>query len=153
MAISKAAVASRVCTKSLVCEPWGVSLRERNMKLMLSLAAFSSLSAVWRTRSPGATDEVCARSDRLRAKIKAAALRVRPHVVLSRLLRPKHPILLVLYRDGFTNGIRLVARATLAAKKPPAWNFSGTAESRPDRKSTRLNSSHVAISYAVFCLK
>src|SRR5207253_8669473 len=26
-------------------------------------------------------------------------------------------------------------------------------EARPDRKSTRLNSSHVAISYAVFCLK
>src|SRR5437868_9075656 len=25
--------------------------------------------------------------------------------------------------------------------------------SRPDRKSTRLNSSHVSISYAVFCLK
>src|SRR5690625_5823535 len=29
--------------------------------------------------------------------------------------------------------------------------FIGAAES--DRKSTRLNSSHVAISYAVFCLK
>src|SRR5207253_3641455 len=27
------------------------------------------------------------------------------------------------------------------------------AEKRVDRKSTRLNSSHVAISYAVFCLK
>src|SRR5437868_14031687 len=27
------------------------------------------------------------------------------------------------------------------------------AASRPDRKSTRLNSSHVSISYAVFCLK
>src|SRR5690625_5878384 len=27
------------------------------------------------------------------------------------------------------------------------------AASGPDRKSTRLNSSHVAISYAVFCLK
>src|SRR5439155_25388248 len=26
-------------------------------------------------------------------------------------------------------------------------------EQGPDRKSTRLNSSHVAISYAVFCLK
>src|SRR5439155_21294296 len=26
-------------------------------------------------------------------------------------------------------------------------------ERQPDRKSTRLNSSHVAISYAVFCLK
>src|SRR5690625_3097850 len=34
--------------------------------------------------------------------------------------------------------------------KPDVYveNFSGT-----DRKSTRLNSSHVAISYAVFCLK
>src|SRR5438876_4393743 len=30
-----------------------------------------------------------------------------------------------------------------------AWQM----ESRPDRKSTRLNSSHPSISYAVFCLK
>src|SRR5699024_11297644 len=30
---------------------------------------------------------------------------------------------------------------------------SRVAESNPDRKSTRLNSSHVSISYAVFCLK
>src|SRR6266702_7730554 len=29
----------------------------------------------------------------------------------------------------------------------------GAARSRTDRKSTRLNSSHVAISHAVFCLK
>src|SRR5690606_40551016 len=29
----------------------------------------------------------------------------------------------------------------------------GAARPRPDRKSTRLNSSHVKISYAVFCLK
>src|SRR5690625_883227 len=36
-----------------------------------------------------------------------------------------------------------------------AINFSGNAEKAEevDRKSTRLNSSHVAISYAVFCLK
>src|SRR5690625_5821010 len=31
--------------------------------------------------------------------------------------------------------------------------FTSIAASFPDRKSTRLNSSHVAISYAVFCLK
>src|SRR5690349_23659539 len=31
---------------------------------------------------------------------------------------------------------------------PPPWS-----EVRRDRKSTRLNSSHVEISYAVFCLK
>src|SRR5438132_7425450 len=29
----------------------------------------------------------------------------------------------------------------------------GDCERRPDRKSTRLNSSHTVISYAVFCLK
>src|SRR5690554_7395554 len=31
--------------------------------------------------------------------------------------------------------------------------FRPTADQRLDRKSTRLNSSHVRISYAVFCLK
>src|SRR5207253_8265115 len=34
----------------------------------------------------------------------------------------------------------------------PMWSRS-SASPRRDRKSTRLNSSHVAISYAVFCLK
>src|SRR5437870_9753292 len=35
-----------------------------------------------------------------------------------------------------------------------AVDFAGRGqEGRADRKSTRLNSSHVAISYAVFCLK
>src|SRR5204863_7591121 len=34
------------------------------------------------------------------------------------------------------------------------WHFSyAGAQARGDRKSTRLNSSHVEISYAVFCLK
>src|SRR5207253_11087120 len=35
----------------------------------------------------------------------------------------------------------------------PAFNALYTAKDPLDRKSTRLNSSHVAISYAVFCLK
>src|SRR5437660_3053817 len=34
----------------------------------------------------------------------------------------------------------------------PTW-LVGTRTQGADRKSTRLNSSHVAISYAVFCLK
>src|SRR6266508_5548360 len=37
-------------------------------------------------------------------------------------------------------------RATFSAAAPRTMRA-------PDRKSTRLNSSHVAISYAVFCLK
>src|SRR5699024_12246104 len=39
--------------------------------------------------------------------------------------------------------------------RPPAWTTSivWTSVACGDRKSTRLNSSHVSISYAVFCLK
>src|SRR5207253_6311075 len=42
-----------------------------------------------------------------------------------------------------------------AWEKPPSKNSSQgrSTWNPPDRKSTRLNSSHVAISYAVFCLK
>src|SRR5207253_10254323 len=47
----------------------------------------------------------------------------------------------------FRSALRLLAFG-LALGIPAAW-----AGSRLDRKSTRLNSSHVAISYAVFCLK
>src|SRR5437868_12666500 len=35
---------------------------------------------------------------------------------------------------------------------PSAWR-SAPVDAQADRKSTRLNSSHVSISYAVFCLK
>src|SRR5256885_10271246 len=41
---------------------------------------------------------------------------------------------------------RPAARAMRAARCPPARGLR-------DRKSTRLNSSHLVISYAVFCLK
>src|SRR6266446_4188785 len=37
------------------------------------------------------------------------------------------------------------------ASAVPSWNFA--LRSRVDRKSTRLNFSHLVISYAVFCLK
>src|SRR3712207_8882134 len=37
-----------------------------------------------------------------------------------------------------------------AGRLPPRQRAAAT---RPDRKSTRLNSSHANISYAVFCLK
>src|ERR1035441_11007779 len=35
----------------------------------------------------------------------------------------------------------------------PIQCFTSHGEGAPDRKSTRLNSSHLGISYAVFCLK
>src|SRR5438034_5317811 len=36
---------------------------------------------------------------------------------------------------------------------PIHWGFVGVSADQKDRKSTRLNSSHTVISYAVFCLK
>src|ERR1035438_4562682 len=41
--------------------------------------------------------------------------------------------------------VDIISRASLAQ----SW----VAPAKPDRKSTRLNSSHLGISYAVFCLK
>src|SRR5256885_14976630 len=45
-----------------------------------------------------------------------------------------------------------------AGRSPPQFGFARQSSRacrrvRPDRKSTRLNSSHLVISYAVFCLK
>src|SRR5688572_32525990 len=49
-------------------------------------------------------------------------------------------------------------REATAGPRPPRGRARGVrrprpADVRPDRKSTRLNSSHSQISYAVFCLK
>src|SRR5436309_10780511 len=62
--------------------------------------------------------------------------------------------------QGSADGARQrgVDRVAAADDRSPRVGDSGKAEGRPgtaraDRKSTRLNSSHVKISYAVFCLK
>src|SRR5437588_7099747 len=53
-----------------------------------------------------------------------------------------------LFRSGRT------ARATQTrARRPAVASRSSSTRSGRDRKSTRLNSSHTVISYAVFCLK
>src|SRR5437899_3413562 len=46
-------------------------------------------------------------------------------------------------------------RSVFFGKPPPTPVAAATrlTRHRPDRKSTRLNSSHLGISYAVFCLK
>src|SRR5690606_39755755 len=58
--------------------------------------------------------------------------------------------------SGFPGAYRTLAPTLYG---PQLYEIQGTrvvmitSPSRPDRKSTRLNSSHVKISYAVFCLK
>src|SRR5207253_6664696 len=51
-------------------------------------------------------------------------------------------------RRDQTNALETVNDVVLRLTVPRALRLN-----RRDRKSTRLNSSHVAISYAVFCLK
>src|SRR5207253_11480326 len=57
----------------------------------------------------------------------------------------------------YTTLFRSPARSARCASRPSRWRAvrrcRGWRRRRRDRKSTRLNSSHVAISYAVFCLK
>src|SRR5699024_11833480 len=58
------------------------------------------------------------------------------------------------YRSGRLTGVSRPFRS--GGGRPPDESIHVTLLLRPlvlDRKSTRLNSSHVSISYAVFCLK
>src|SRR5690242_21462276 len=48
-------------------------------------------------------------------------------------------------------GARRITRAL--SKASEALSGGGDLQAEADRKSTRLNSSHMSISYAVFCLK
>src|SRR5439155_25975996 len=75
--------------------------------------------------------------------------------------RPPTPTLFpytTLFRSPTSRLTRNRSNATSADQPPPSdrrrpEGRCASATSRRDRKSTRLNSSHVANSYAVFCLK
>src|SRR5690625_5655985 len=95
----------------------------RGMQAVLALAA-GCLAAPWLPAVPSAAVQAFA------GAAAAAALFFRP----ARL-----PALFLLGALWF-----------LAAA---SWQLSQQWPAERDRKSTRLNSSHVAISYAVFCLK
>src|SRR5439155_6237031 len=82
------------------------------------------LAAVWRIREPNRT--VGMRDDVIRRVEPLAVVRVRDH------------------RDR---------AVVLVPHDASGQMLAGKLTRRADRKSTRLNSSHVAISYAVFCLK
>src|SRR5256885_11793184 len=56
------------------------------------------------------------------------------------------------FADGKATSVPSVAYDVLDGMRSRECNSGGVAAFR-DRKSTRLNSSHLVISYAVFCLK
>src|SRR5437588_6354693 len=67
-------------------------------------------------------------------------------------VREVPPFLLAAMRF-FAAGLILYVWIKPAAKNRIAASRNGGTSRTPDRKSTRLNSSHTVISYAVFCLK
>src|SRR5256885_5723013 len=54
-----------------------------------------------------------------------------------------------LFRSGFSDDRRTLWAGGLENSRIHVFDIAAD----PDRKSTRLNSSHLVISYAVFCLK
>src|SRR5690606_39458885 len=57
-------------------------------------------------------------------------------------------------RDTFAEASAVLGYDLWAlTQEGPEDQLNQTGKTQPDRKSTRLNSSHVKISYAVFCLK
>src|SRR5438034_7810030 len=85
------------------------------------------------TRSVGASPDA--------AQI-ATSIRHRAHDVCQPMHYPRHAIV-----------VELVGRVLRrVVERIPVGRGVGDHD-RPDRKSTRLNSSHTVISYAVFCLK
>src|SRR5207249_8362149 len=82
--------------------------------------------------------------DRMAARVQEDGVRgLRPDAVLSQEVRAHH----VRGTAEVTGEIAPGSLEEMAAERADPRRFGA------DRKSTRLNSSHVSISYAVFCLK
>src|SRR5690625_596903 len=99
-------------------------------------------------------------------KIRAAAVVPDQHPVLvvaqfggpepARAVSQFHPAVVVKPLNGIFQRPRFVQAALgkpAVVANAECFQISPYFSSHGDRKSTRLNSSHVAISYAVFCLK
>src|SRR5690625_1842715 len=87
----------------------------------------------------------------LSAQLDAAAAAGVPTIAYDRLLTDSENVDFYVTFDNYEVGVNQ-ANSLLYGLGLLDENIE-PADDAPDRKSTRLNSSHVAISYAVFCLK
>src|SRR5437763_13449954 len=90
--------------------------------------------------------------------------RVVPHIARARLVSlfgaiVTAPSAIVAVTSSLTARLNVPSRPLAVRVSPASWTSTpegigtGCLPIREDRKSTRLNSSHRCISYAVFCLK
>src|SRR2546430_7423427 len=73
--------------------------------------------------------------------------------VLDRLLGHGIEALAVCLLNAYANPAHEQQIKAIVERRVPGMPFCISTDVLPDRKSTRLNSSHSQISYAVFCLK
>src|SRR3712207_7153187 len=76
-----------------------------------------------------------------------------PYTTLFRSDHPQRLLVPLHQRAGGDHLADVEPRAELAAQRPERRVGDAGHRREQDRKSTRLNSSHANISYAVFCLK
>src|SRR5437773_7138703 len=89
----------------------------------------------------------------LSARLRAPTSTLFPYTTLFRSKPDARPLLETLERVG-GGRMAFVGDSIIDAETAQAAGIPFIAdEGHPDRKSTRLNSSHITISYAVFCLK
>src|SRR5699024_12581132 len=105
--------------------------------------------------TPRRAQRVPQRSSTLGAALLSQLLLSRPHCSCAPLAPHSFPTRRSSdLRNQATPGVWPASRAALRGASPPALRHRPRAlRGRRDRKSTRLNSSHVSISYAVICLK
>src|SRR5262245_30966676 len=97
------------------------------------------------------------RYDAVRARIREQERRCQneSRVVLERRPVPpgSRPVVLSDYEWCLERGADWIVLPELGSLRPAVFVKPDVREPPGDRKSTRLNSSHLGISYAVFCLK
>src|SRR5438034_10901713 len=99
-----------------------------------------------RSQAPCQKDDFMERNSSRRSFLKGSALTGAAYVLGRRVLARPNPLSVIVVGAGAFGGWTALELLRKGAKVVlvEAWG---------DRKSTRLNSSHTVISYAVFCLK
>src|SRR5690606_39530504 len=111
--------------------------RKEKYQFLKSMGLSSELARKWRDR----------RINEIETRDKNTILKSNPE------LKKEYNNYMVKVRYHFLRGMGLTSERARTFRKHKKIDVTGLKLHKKDRKSTRLNSSHVKSSYAVFCLK